>query len=246
MLTRKRVKFGFDLPTRFVTLATMLSLVPTAVPVVGYRHPAFLPPSPSGTDGAVSGDRNEPDCDGWRHEHLVAFSCKRRGFCLSCGARRMIETSAHLIDHVLPAVPIRQWVLGFPWPLRLLLSTRPEAGTGMLAIVTRAIETALIRRAVLTRKSGACGGIVTLIQRFGSSLNLNVHIHMLVLDGVYANEHGKLRFQPLLAPAPAMMTQLLDAIVLRVLTESDPRFPTGSIEARAAEESGCPTVGSGA
>ena len=40
---------------------------------------------------------------------------------------------------------------------------------------------------------------------------------MLVLDGVYANDHGKLRFQPLPAPAPAMMTQLLEIIVLRVL-----------------------------
>jgi ribosomal protein S27E len=39
-------------------------------------------------------------CNGCRHEHLVAFSCKRRGFCPSCGARRMIETSAHLVDHV--------------------------------------------------------------------------------------------------------------------------------------------------
>jgi len=27
-------------------------------------------------------------CDGCRHEHLVAFSCKGRGFCPSCGARR--------------------------------------------------------------------------------------------------------------------------------------------------------------
>jgi ribosomal protein S27E len=34
-------------------------------------------------------------CTGCRHELLVAFSCKRRGFCPSCGARRMIETSAH-------------------------------------------------------------------------------------------------------------------------------------------------------
>jgi len=33
-------------------------------------------------------------CNRCRHEHLVAFSCKRRGFCPSCGARRMIETSA--------------------------------------------------------------------------------------------------------------------------------------------------------
>jgi ribosomal protein S27E len=43
-------------------------------------------------------------CDGCRHEYLVAFSCKRRGFCPSCGAHRMIETSAHLIDHVLPEI----------------------------------------------------------------------------------------------------------------------------------------------
>jgi hypothetical protein len=37
-------------------------------------------------------------CNGCRFEHLVAFSCKLRGFCPSCGARRMVETSAHLID----------------------------------------------------------------------------------------------------------------------------------------------------
>ncbi|MFT5099697.1 MAG: ribosomal protein S27E [Patiriisocius sp.] len=53
-------------------------------------------------------------CNGCKFEHLVAFSCKLRGFCPSCGARRMVETSAHLIDHVIPAVPLRQWVLSFP------------------------------------------------------------------------------------------------------------------------------------
>ena len=30
-------------------------------------------------------------CDTCHAEHLVAFSCKRRGFCPSCGARRMAE-----------------------------------------------------------------------------------------------------------------------------------------------------------
>ena len=39
------------------------------------------------------------------HETLVAFSCKHRGFCPSCGARRMAETAAHLVDHVIPRVP---------------------------------------------------------------------------------------------------------------------------------------------
>ena len=35
-------------------------------------------------------------CSECGHEKLVAFSCKRRGFCPSCGARRMAETAAHL------------------------------------------------------------------------------------------------------------------------------------------------------
>jgi len=48
------------------------------------------------------------------HEHLVAFSCKRRGFCPSCGARRMAESAALLVDEVIPEQPIRQWVLSFP------------------------------------------------------------------------------------------------------------------------------------
>ena len=47
-------------------------------------------------------------CDGCRHEYLVAFSCKRRGFCPSCGARRMVESVAHLVDHVFPEAPVRQ------------------------------------------------------------------------------------------------------------------------------------------
>jgi hypothetical protein len=40
-------------------------------------------------------------------EHLVVFSCKRRGFCPSCGARGMTESAALLVDEVLPEQPIR-------------------------------------------------------------------------------------------------------------------------------------------
>jgi ribosomal protein S27E len=50
-------------------------------------------------------------CDKCHFERLVAFSCKRRGFCPSCGARRMAETAALLADEVLPDVPLRQWVI---------------------------------------------------------------------------------------------------------------------------------------
>ena len=57
-----------------------------------------------------------PRCNGCAEEQLVAFSCKRRGICPSCGTRRMAEAAAHLVDHVIPKVPVRQWVLSFPIP----------------------------------------------------------------------------------------------------------------------------------
>ena len=41
-------------------------------------------------------------CGDCGHDKLVAFSCKRRGFCPSCGARRMAQTAALLVDHVIP------------------------------------------------------------------------------------------------------------------------------------------------
>jgi len=61
-------------------------------------------------------------CDECGHDRLVPFSCKGRGFCPSCGGRRMAERSAHLVDHVLPNAPIRQWVLSLPHRLRYLLA----------------------------------------------------------------------------------------------------------------------------
>ena len=64
-------------------------------------------------------------CDACHAEHLLAFSCKRRGFCPSCGARRMVESAALLVDEVLPPEPIRQWVLSVPFPLRFLFASRP-------------------------------------------------------------------------------------------------------------------------
>ena len=49
-----------------------------------------------------------PDCN---ESRTVAFSCKGRGFCPSCMARRMTDTAPRLTDAVLPAVPVRQGVL---------------------------------------------------------------------------------------------------------------------------------------
>lgn len=98
----------------------------------------------------------------------------------------MIEPSAHLIDHV-----IRQWVLSFPWPLRLLFVGRSHALRRCLAVITRTIETGLMQRARLTCASRAQTGVVTTIQCFGSALKLNVHSHMIILHGVYTLEGNR-------------------------------------------------------
>jgi ribosomal protein S27E len=121
-------------------------------------------------------------CTECHHEHLVAFSCKRRGFCPSCGASRMAESAALLVDEVLPEKPIREWVLSFPFKLRFLFASRPQLTGQVQGIVYWTISAHLIKKAGSTRKS-AQTGVVTLIQRFGSALNLNVHFHMLFLDG---------------------------------------------------------------
>jgi hypothetical protein len=155
-------------------------------------------------------------CEACQAEKLVAFSCKRRGFCPSCGARRMAETAALLVEDVLPQQPVRQWVLSLPFALRYLLATRTEVVTQVLGIVYRAISAHLIRKAGLTRASAATGA-VTLIQRFGSALNLNVHFHMLVLDGVYRREgEGGLRFVPVPAPSSAELERLVQRIAERI------------------------------
>ena len=156
-------------------------------------------------------------CESCHDEKLVAFSCKKRGFCPSCGARRMADSAALLVDDILPHQPMRQWVLSFPFALRFLFASNPHVMTGSLAIVYRAIATHLARKAGFT-KPLAQAGAVTLIQRFGSALNLNLHFHMLFLDGVYAggtNSHP-VRFRQVKAPTGSELTQLAHTIASRV------------------------------
>jgi hypothetical protein len=141
-------------------------------------------------------------CADCGHEKLVAFSCKKRAFCPSCGARRMAETAAHLVNHVIPRVPVRQWVLSFPIPLRVLFAAHPEVLTPVLHIVHRVIATFLLKQSGLQRSEAATGA-VTLIQRFGSAANLNIHLHCLVLDGVYDVKDGVPTFHAVRAPPPS-------------------------------------------
>ena len=128
----------------------------------------------------------------------------------------MVESAALLMDEVFPERPVRQWVLSVPYPLRFLFASRPAILSQVLGIVYRCIATHLIGKAGLSHKT-AHTGAVTLIQRFGSALNLNIHFHMLFLDGVYVEcPDGSLRFRWVKAPTSEEITKLTDTLARRI------------------------------
>ncbi|AZP12282.1 IS91 family transposase [Undibacterium parvum] len=146
-------------------------------------------------------------CEACGHDFLVAFSCKGRGVCPSCNTRRMVETAAHLSDHIFPKLPVRQWVLSLPKRLRYFLQNDPKALNTALRIFLRVILASLQAHCpsavALDRKRvqlAACA----FIHRFGSSLNRHVHFHICVVDGVFeavdgddGDESGKVTFHAL-------------------------------------------------
>jgi hypothetical protein len=163
-------------------------------------------------------------CDTCHKELLVPFSCKRRGFCPSCAARRMAQTAAHLVTCVIPWVPTRQWVVSVPVPLRYWMAASQELTAQVHTIIRTTIGQYDGNQAV------TCGvprdkvhpGSVTFIQRFGSALNVTLHFHCVFLEGVYCDgtEAGlKPRFVTAEPPSDADITKILQKISHRVIRQ---------------------------
>jgi hypothetical protein len=156
-------------------------------------------------------------CTSCGHDLLIAFSCKQRGLCPSCSGRRMAGGAAFLVDRILPAAPVRQYVLAFPWELSRLAATRPEVLAHLCRIFWETLRRRYRRWAKDEGRAHAETGAVTGVQRFGSSLNVHVHFHVLVLDGVYAEEEGVLVFHPAPRPAREELEAMLERIHARVM-----------------------------
>src|SRR5215813_5796862 len=125
-------------------------------------------------------------CDTCHHELLVPFRGTRQGFCPSGAGRRMAQRAAHLGEQVIPWVPTRQWVVSVPMPLRYWTASSQDLTTKVHTIIHTTIGPYDVHRAV-TRglpRGQVHPGSVTFMQRFGSALHLNVHYHVLFLDGV--------------------------------------------------------------
>ena len=156
-------------------------------------------------------------CDACQALLPVAYSCKCRGFCPSCGAKRMAETTAHLIDNVLPHAPFRQWVVTVPHALRYWMARSRRLTNLVHGIVSSEIMAYYEAKAKDRGIDEAIPGGVTFIQRFGSALNLNIHYHILVLDGVYSVKGGTPRFFHLKGPDDDDISLVVETIATKVI-----------------------------
>ena len=102
----------------------------------------------------------------------------------------MVDTAAWLVDRVLPEVPVRQWVLSMPYRVWLLCAYEPDTCASVRGILVRAVSGYDEQRARRQGRPRPRAGAVAFVQRFDSGLRLNVHFHVLWLDGVHAHELG--------------------------------------------------------
>jgi len=172
-------------------------------------------------------------CEHCPETKVIALSCKGRGFCPSCLGRRMAQTAANLVDHVLPEdVPLRQWVLTFPFELRARIGFDAKLLSEISGVVNDALlgfyERALRERvgplgmpgagATKRKRRKLQSGTVTVVQRTSSDLKLNPHLHIVALDGVFVEQpDGPPRFVQLPHIASIDVAEVLLTIRCRVL-----------------------------
>ena len=85
--------------------------------------------------------------------------------------------------------------------------------------ITHAVISSHYQQKAQLSKSNSKAGAVTLIQRFGGSLNLNVHFHGLFIDGIYElGTNGEpTNFKATKAPTMVELEQVLAQIIKRLI-----------------------------
>ncbi len=169
-----------------------------------------------------------PECG---HDVFVAFSCKRRGVCPSCDAKRSAVITAAALDRLLPPARYRQWVLVIPKRLRYFLNTRPDLPGYLSKLLAREVDKFMRRRAP------GVPAQLHFIQRFGGALNLHVHVHAVVSDGAFSIKdragRRELVFIPATSPDDAELAGIVNSIRRKLLRRLR---DTGCLPAVAAQE----------
>ena len=123
--------------------------------------------------------------------------------------------SASLLRQI-PRVPVRHWVLSLPSPQRFDFAGDARSEAAVVKAFMHAVFARL--RAREGDRSAGCGAVAA-IHRSGMALNLNLHVHALVVDGVFHRSHDGSRFAAQ-APAPEDL-----AVVAREVHAALSRLP---------------------
>ena len=131
--------------------------------------------------GVFRGGLGRVWCPSCQAEYLVACSCRGRGLCPSCGAKRAAEFTALLCDEVLEPVGHFMWTFTLPRMLRpYFLRHRELLGR----LYRAAYET--VQELMAEAASGVDGfrtGMVASVHVCGDLLSLNPHVHALASRG---------------------------------------------------------------
>lgn len=135
------------------------------------------------------------DCGNCGELQSVPLSCKRRAWCPRCLVRRMLDRGSFMSERILGDVPVRHFVLTFPPPLRYALAYNHELLGRLVSIAAKAVLSFQRRKArrALSLKSvnDAHPGAISSVHRSSSNLDSNVHIHMIVTEGVFVREQAE-------------------------------------------------------
>jgi hypothetical protein len=100
----------------------------------------------------------------------------------------MHDVALHLAEHVVPAIPLRQWVLTVPRALRFPITRDSQIRRQVVSILVRSIFALQRRQARQGGFAQVLPGAISFLHEAGSALNVNPHTHCLTPDGVFAFE----------------------------------------------------------
>ncbi len=104
-----------------------------------------------------------------------------------------------------------------PPRIRYVLAWDHALCRARVAVYVRAVLGWLRRHARDDGVAGGRGGAVAIVQRYGAALNFNVHIHALVMDGVFIPDGaGGVRFCPVEAAGADDLAALLTTMARRI------------------------------
>ena len=117
-------------------------------------------------------------CESCSHSELIAFSCKKRGICPSCDAKRAVIFAEHLYQNVLPHYPTSHIVFTIPKRLRVFFKYNRKLTKHLYTAAWNTWKE-LIEDAFPDCESG----MIMSLHTAGDLLNFHPHVHALAVYG---------------------------------------------------------------